>query len=56
MDDRDVSPGFKMKDADLIGYPYKIIISDNTLAQGNNMVERISRKTGESEIVDYTKL
>lgn len=32
LDDREASPGFKLKDADLIGYPWKIIISDKTLA------------------------
>ena len=33
-DDRDVRPGEKFADADLMGIPYRIVISEKTLAQG----------------------
>lgn len=34
MDDRDCSPGFKFKDADLIGIPVAIIIGERSLKEG----------------------
>ena len=34
VDDRDVRPGVKFKDADLIGIPYRITIGDRALAEG----------------------
>ncbi|MFA6583485.1 MAG: proline--tRNA ligase [Elusimicrobiaceae bacterium] len=33
-DDRDERPGVKFKDADLIGLPYRIVVSSKTLAEG----------------------
>lgn len=49
LDDRLERPGVKFKDADLIGFPYRITIGPKSLAQGN--VELITRKTQEkSEI------
>jgi prolyl-tRNA synthetase len=49
MDDRDVRPGVKFKDADLIGIPWQIIIGEKNLKNG--FVEIKSRKTKESERV-----
>ena len=43
-DDRDVAPGVKFSDIDLIGIPYKIIIGPRDLK--NNQVEIEERKTG----------
>lgn len=34
VDDRDVRPGVKFKDADLIGIPYRVTIGDRALAEG----------------------
>jgi prolyl-tRNA synthetase len=49
-DDRaDVSPGFKFKDADLIGLPINIIAGEKNLKNGN--VEVKIRSTGEREVV-----
>jgi len=45
LDDRDERPGFKFKDADLIGIPLRIVVGSKNLAQGN--VELKDRKTGE---------
>lgn len=45
-DDRaDISPGFKFKDADLLGMPIHIIVSEKNLK--NNEVEMKIRRTGE---------
>jgi prolyl-tRNA synthetase len=44
LDDRDERPGFKFKDADLIGIPYRIVIGDKGLKEG--MVEIKERKGG----------
>lgn len=45
MDDRDLSPGVKFKDADLIGVPYRVNVGKK-LADGK--VEVITRRTRES--------
>ncbi len=34
LDDRDDSPGVKFKDADLIGFPVRVIVSERALAKG----------------------
>lgn len=44
LDDRDERPGVKFKDADLIGFPFRITVG-KTIAEGN--VEFITRETGE---------
>jgi prolyl-tRNA synthetase len=48
-DDREASAGEKFADADLIGIPYQIIVSEKTLKE--NKVEIKNRKTGEKEFV-----
>mgnify|MGYP001570789161 CR=1 FL=1 len=47
IDDRDVRPGVKFKDADLLGIPWQIIIGERNLKDG--FVELKSRKTKKSE-------
>jgi prolyl-tRNA synthetase len=50
-DDRtDISPGFKFKDADLLGMPYQVIVGEKNLANGK--IEIKERKTGERILVD----
>ena len=44
LDDRDERPGVKFKDADLIGFPYRITVG-KTITEGN--VEFVIRETGE---------
>lgn len=56
IDDRDESTGFKLKDADLIGYPYQIVVSEKTLENWENMVEFIKRATWEKTIINYKTL
>ena len=54
LDDRNERPGVKLKDSDLIGFPFKIIIGKKGLAE--KKVEVKSRKTGEIEFVDLDKV
>ncbi|MBR3135295.1 prolyl-tRNA synthetase [Candidatus Saccharibacteria bacterium] len=49
LDDRDFRPGQKFADAELMGIPYRIVISDKTLE--NDEVEITSRLTGQSEML-----
>ncbi len=48
-DDRNARPGEKFADADLMGIPYRVVISDKTLAEDS--AEITDRKTGESKFV-----
>ncbi len=51
IDDRiNISPGFKFKDADLLGMPYQVIVGDKNLANGK--IEIKERKTGDRLLVD----
>lgn len=57
LDDRDERPGFKFKDADLLGMPFRVNVGAKTLEQGE--VEVVERKTkqltkvAEGEIISY---
>jgi len=53
-DDRDLSAGEKFADADLIGCPYRLVVSEKSLAQGG--VELKHRSAKESEIIDLDKV
>ncbi len=44
VDDRDLTPGVKFKDADLIGIPYQVVVGPKGLAKGE--VEIKERKSG----------
>ncbi len=46
LDNRDISPGFKFKDADLIGFPVSVVVGEKSLKEG--LVEVKSRSTGEA--------
>jgi len=51
-DDRDdISPGVKFKDADLIGVPIQLVVSDKNMK--NDEIEVKIRRTGEREKVKY---
>jgi|GEM_PF-1677375 len=52
LDDRDERAGVKFKDADLIGFPIRIVIGPKALAEGN--VEIKIRKSGESKVIPVT--
>jgi prolyl-tRNA synthetase len=47
LDDRDARPGFKFKDADLVGIPLRLTVGKKALADGN--VELKQRSDGEME-------
>ena len=53
-DDRDKRPGEKFADAELLGIPYRIVISDKTLEAGE--AELTKRATGETERVKLEDL
>ncbi|MGB6120447.1 MAG: proline--tRNA ligase, partial [Bacteroidota bacterium] len=44
-DRKDISPGFKFKDADMLGMPWQVIVSEKNLKK--NQVELKERKSGE---------
>ena len=46
MDDRDDRPGAKFADAELIGFPHRVVIGDRGLKSG--IVEYTNRRTGET--------
>ena len=53
-DDRDKRAGEKFADSELIGLPFRVVISDKTLAEG--AAEITDRKTGERQMVSITEL
>ncbi|UQZ91129.1 proline--tRNA ligase [Deltaproteobacteria bacterium Smac51] len=53
LDDRDERPGMKFKDADLIGYPLRVTISEKSLAGGQ--VELKRRDTREVTMIDVSE-
>ncbi|BDU50598.1 proline--tRNA ligase [Haliovirga abyssi] len=53
IDDRKERAGFKFKDADLIGFPVKVIVGKG-IATGK--VEVVNRKTGEKEDIEIEEL
>ena len=53
-DDRDESPGVKFNDADLIGLPIRLTVSERAFAQGG--VEMKLRSKAEKSIVPLTGL
>jgi prolyl-tRNA synthetase len=54
IDDRPVSPGYKFKDADLIGVPIQVIIGEKWLKEG--LIEIKERKTGGKEFIQEKDL
>ena len=53
-DDRDVRAGEKFADADLLGIPYRVVISDKTIASGT--LELKARTSAEAEMVSEQDL
>ena len=53
-DDREAQPGEKFADAELIGLPYRIVVSEKTLAEG--AAEVTERATGKSQLVKIENL
>ena len=55
LDDRDIWPGAKFKDAELIWYPTQIVVGNKTLEQDMNC-EVVDRLTGEKKLVKIDDL
>jgi len=53
-DDRDARPGEKFADADLMGIPYRVVVSEKTLA--NNQYEVKGRMQDQPEFLEMTEL
>jgi len=53
-DDRNARPGFKFKDADLIGLPWRVTVGKRGLAEGNVEVKR--RDQADRELVPIGEL
>ena len=51
LDDRPENPGVKFKDADLLGFPYRINLGLRDMEKGQ--VELVQRKTGQREKISY---
>jgi prolyl-tRNA synthetase len=54
LDDRTGRIGMKLKDIDLVGIPFKIIVGPRGLKEGK--VEIKSRKTAETQLVEKDKV
>jgi len=53
-DDRDVRPGNKFVDSELMGIPYRVTVSDRTLE--TNQYELVERKNGQKKLLTYEQL
>ncbi|MDO4773917.1 MAG: His/Gly/Thr/Pro-type tRNA ligase C-terminal domain-containing protein [Candidatus Saccharibacteria bacterium] len=53
-DDRDARPGAKFADAELMGMPWRVTISERLLAGGQ--FELTNRRTGETELLDLAAI
>lgn len=53
-DDRDLRPGEKFADSELIGIPYRVVISDKTLA--DDSAEIVNRATGETSFIKISEI
>jgi prolyl-tRNA synthetase len=53
-DDRDVRPGEKFADADLLGIPLRVVVSEKNLA--NNKLEIKQRSGKNNELIDFENL
>lgn len=53
-DDRDIRPGEKFADSELMGIPYRVTVSDRLLAEGQ--YEFTVRKTGETTLLTHEQL
>ena len=57
LDDRDENPGFKFKDADLIGIPYQVVIGPKSLAKDSiELKDRASSTSVQIKKDDFKKL
>ena len=55
LDDRNVGPGFKFKDADLLGLPLRLTLGERDYAQ-DNLLELRDRRSAETKKVKKEEL
>ena len=53
-DDRDVHPGQKFADSELIGVPYRVTVSDRLIE--TNQYEMVERKNGQKNLLTHQQL
>jgi prolyl-tRNA synthetase len=53
-DDRDIHPGQKFADSELIGIPYRVTVSDRMLE--SNQYELVERKNGQKIVLTHEQL
>ncbi len=53
-DDRELRPGEKFADADLLGIPYRVVISEKTVA--GNVYEIKARQSSDAQVVDLSTI
>ncbi len=53
-DDRDLGPGQKLNDADLMGMPYRVVVSEKSVENGG--VEITKRDSGDVEYIDQNRV
>ena len=53
-DDRDISAGAKFAESDIIGIPYRVVVSEKSLAAGGVEIKR--RSEAENEIIKIEEL
>jgi len=51
LDDRDARAGMKFKDADLVGFPYAVIVGEKAVSEGRLEVKE--RRTGERKMMSF---
>ncbi|MBR3248771.1 prolyl-tRNA synthetase [Candidatus Saccharibacteria bacterium] len=54
LDDRDLRPGAKFADSELMGIPYRVVVSEKTLAKDS--AEITERSTGKTSMIKLDKL
>jgi len=55
-DDRNERPGAKFADAELLGIPYRVTVSERNMTENDQKYEFTSRATGESELLTGEEL
>ena len=54
LDDRDLNPGVKFRDANLMGVPYQLVIGEKTLS--DRSAELIKRKNQQKEMIKVNEI
>jgi prolyl-tRNA synthetase len=55
LDDRDLGPGFKFKDADLLGCPYQLVMGERDFKESGK-IKLVNRRSGHTSEVALTEL